>query len=274
MFSLSERELADIAGFIKDKYGVNLATKRTLIEGRLGCYLQSKGFKSYGEYFDSVLNDPTGQEMANLINRITTNHTFFMRENDHFEIFTKEVLPWIETLPDGNDMRIWSAGCATGEEPYGLTIYIKEYMDSHVRKGGAADTTILASDISEKALLAASEGIYLLENLSAMPPEWVSKYFIDLGNGAYRISPELRKNVAFKRINLLEPISPRKPYHAIFCRNVMIYFDGETRLSLITRFYDAMTPGGYLFIGHSESLTNFKHNFSYIQPSVYRKPLE
>ncbi|MDR3363921.1 MAG: protein-glutamate O-methyltransferase CheR [Clostridiales Family XIII bacterium] len=285
MFSLSEQELADISAYIREKYGVNLAAKSTLIEGRLGCYLQSKGFESYGAYFDFAKSDPAGEEMANLINRLTTNHTYFMRENDHFEIFAREVLPWIESLDDSKDLRLWCAGCSTGEEPYGLSIFIYEYLAAHgYRRADSAgpkagafpgdiDTTILASDISEKALSAASEGVYLYENLAAISPEWTSKYFIDLGNGAYRVTPALRANVAFKKINLLDPFTVRKPYHTVFCRNVMIYFDAETRLSLINRFCDAMLPGGYLFIGHSESLTSFRHGFEYIRPSVYRKPL-
>ena len=273
MPSLSEQELVEIAGFIKERYGVNLATKRMLVESRLGCYMQSKGFDTYGDYFEYAKQDQSGAEMANLINRITTNHTFFMRESDHLEFFTKEVFPWIESLPDGKDMRVWCAGCATGEEPYGLAIHILEHLASRGLSPRSYDTTILASDISERALAAAAEGIYPYENLLAIPPDWIAKYFIDLFDGNYQVTPDLRANVAFKKINLLDPIIARKPYHAIFCRNVMIYFDAETRTSLIRRLYEIVAPGGYLFIGHSESLTSFPHGFKYVRPSVYRKPL-
>jgi len=274
MLTLSDQELAKISDYIKNTYGVNLAAKSTLIEGRLGFYIGEKGFTSYGDYFEFAKNDPTGEEMSNLINRLTTNHTFFMRENDHFEYFNGTVLPWIETLPDGNDLRIWSAGCASGEEPYGLSIYILERFSKFGSTNNNVDTTILASDISEKALASASEGIYSRENLSALPPEWLSKYFTSLAGDSFQVKPILRSNVAYKKINLLEPICARKPFHAIFCRNVMIYFDAETRRSLINNFYNVLAPGGYLFIGHSESLTNFSKNFRYIQPSIYRKPLE
>jgi len=273
MSSLNEHELNEIAGFIKERYGVNLATKRMLVESRLGCYMQSKGFDNYGEYFEFAKNDPTGAEMANLLNRITTNHTFFMRESDHLEFFVKEVMPWIEKLPDGKDMRIWCAGCATGEEPYGLAIHILDHLASRGLSSRTVDTTILASDISERALTAASEGIYPHENLLAIPPEWLNKYFVDLFDGNYRVTPELRSNVAFKKINLLDPFVVKKPYHTIFCRNVMIYFDSETRISLVKRLFEIMEPGAYLFIGHSESLTSFPHGLKYIRPSVYRKPL-
>ena len=272
MPSLSEHELAEIADYIKVRYGVNLSTKSMLIESRLGCYMQSKGFNTYGEYFEYARNDSTGAEMANLLSRITTNHTFFMRESDHFEFFIDEVFPWIESLHDGKDMRIWCAGCATGEEPYGMAIHILEYLNSRGTKLSAYDTTILASDISERALMIASEGIYPLENLIEIPTEWIEKYFIDLCDGNYRVAPELRSNVAYKKINLLDPFVIRKPFHVIFCRNVMIYFDVETRNSLVKRIYDVLVPGGFLFIGHSESLTSFQHGFQHIRTSVYRKP--
>ena len=274
MLRLSDQELADISGYIKENYGVNLTAKSTLIEGRLGCYVRGKGFETYSDYFEFAKNDHTGEEMSNLINRLTTNHTFFMRENDHFEYMIDKVMPWIETLSDSNDLRIWSAGCSSGEEPYGLSIYLLEYAAKRTANKGRLDTTILASDISEKALAIAQEGIYSGENLSALPAEWLRKYFIDLGDDSYKVTPELRKNVAYKKNNLLESIPARKPFHTIFCRNVMIYFETETRRALINNFYDMIEPGGYLFIGHSESLTNFKHSFKYIQPSIYRKPTE
>jgi len=286
MFTLREQELTEISCYIREHFGVNLAAKGALVESRLGYYINSRGFQSYSAYFEYAKSDPSGQEMANMINRLTTNHTFFMRENDHFEYFANNVLPWIESTPGGDDMRIWSAGCSTGEEPYGLSIYILEYMAANGRGRsrapnetgailyGGADTTILASDISESALSAASEGVYHSENLSAMPPGWISKYFIGREDGTYRVTPDLRANVAYKKINLLDPIRAGKPYHAIFCRNVMIYFDADTRGSLVSRFFNALAPGGYLFIGHSESLTNIRHGFLYQQPSVYRKPPE
>ena len=273
MISLSEQELSEIASYIKRNYGVNLEKKSTLIEGRLGCYIKNKGFNSIGEYFEFAKNDPSGEEMSTLITRLTTNHTFFMRENDHFEFVVEKVLPWVETLPERNDLRLWSAGCSSGEEPYGLSIYLLEYKKRAPGRN-SFDTTILATDISEKALATASRGIYEYNNLSAMSSEWLERYFDNLGNDTYRVKPELRANVAYKKFNLLDPIMASKPFHVIFCRNVMIYFDSETRSKLVKRFCDAMAPGGYLFTGHSESLTNIKHELKYLQPSVYRKPLE
>lgn len=272
MLTLRDSELAEIAGFIKDKYGVNLASKRTLIEGRIGSYVSSLGYSTFGEYFRYARNDPTGEEISNIINRLTTNHTYFMRGSDHFEFFVTDVLPWAESLGGDIDLRVWSAGCASGEEPYCLSIFILEYFAARGIDKASIDTTVLASDISKKALLTAANGVYRDDDLSTMPPAWVGKYFEDLGGGSYKVKPELRANVAFKNTNLLDPITAKKPYHAIMCRNVMIYFESETRNSLARKFYDALAPGGYLFIGHSESLTATPHSFEYIRPSVYRKP--
>jgi chemotaxis protein methyltransferase CheR len=272
MTTLTPQELTDIASYIKEHYGVNLEKKSTLIEGRLGLHIMTLGFSSYGEYFDFVRRDSTGREMADMINRLTTNHTYFLRESDHFDYFTGEVMPWIERLPGGRDLRVWCAGCSTGEEPYGLSIYLLDHFASR-NETDRWDTVVLASDISEKVLLYASEGIYTEENLSAMSRDRIEKYFVPLGEGRYQVTETLRKNVAFRKINLLNNFAPKTPFHAIFCRNVMIYFDTETKVDLVDRFYDALLPGGYLFIGHSESLTTFDHPFRYIKPSIYRKPL-
>jgi chemotaxis protein methyltransferase CheR len=272
MTRLTLQELAEIAGYVKEHYGVNLEKKSTLIEGRLGLHIAALGFSSYGEYFDFVRQDEGGREMADMINRLTTNHTYFMRESDHFDFFIGEVMPWIESISDGYDLRIWCAGCSTGEEPYGLSIYIMDYLALHGLTN-SWDSVILASDISEKVLADAAEGIYTEENLSAMSKERIQKYFLPLGDARYQVTEQLRKNVAFRKINLLRSFAPKTPYHTIFCRNVMIYFDTETKVDLVNRFYDALLPGGYLFIGHSESLTTFEHRFQYIKPSVYRKPL-
>jgi chemotaxis protein methyltransferase CheR len=272
MITLTPQELAEISGYIKEHYGVNLEKKSTLIEGRLGLHLTSLGFTTYGAYFDFVRKDETGREMADLINRLTTNHTYFMRESDHFDFFIGEVMPWIESLSGIHDLRIWCAGCSTGEEPYGLSIYLLDYLALRGIRG-SWDSVMLASDISEKVLAEASDGVYTAENLSAMSRDRIQKYFEPLDDDRYRVTKQLRNNVAFRKINLLQPFVPKKPYHTIFCRNVMIYFDTETKIDLVNRFYDALLPGGYLFIGHSESLTTFEHHFQYIKPSVYRKPL-
>lgn len=272
MTALTEQELVYISKLIKERYGINLDKKSTLVESRLGLYLESRGFTSYGEYFDFVCKDPTDNEMSDLINRLTTNHTFFMRENDHFEFFVNEIIPWVETLPSKRDLRVWSAGCSSGEEPYGLSIYLLEHLATRDTTN-SFDSVVLASDVSEKVLYEASTGIYSADNLAALSKEHLEKYFTQVDNDHYKVSQQLRNNVAFRKTNLTEPFTVKAPFHAIFCRNVMIYFDNETKTALVNRFYDSLVPGGYLMIGHSESLMTFKHSLEYVKPSIYRRPL-
>ena len=271
MTALTEQELVSISKLIKERYGINLEKKSSLVESRLGLYLESRGFSSYAEYFDFVCNDSTDNEMSDLINRLTTNHTYFMRESDHFEYLVDEIIPWVETLMSNRDLRIWCAGCSSGEEPYGLSIYLLDCLALR-EPAKSFDSVVLASDVSEKVLYEASTGIYSAENLAALSEKHLQKYFIPVDKDRYRVTQQLRANVAFRKTNLTEPFTVKAPFHAIFCRNVMIYFDNETKTGLVDRFHDSLIPGGYLLIGHSESLMTFKHRFDYVKPSIYRKP--
>jgi chemotaxis protein methyltransferase CheR len=269
MIELSDQEFTDITEYIRSIYGVNLEKKRPLIEGRLGFYISSLGFDKYSDYFEYAKGDPSHQELDNLVNRLTTNHTYFMREEEHFDFFGGVVLPWIVNTIGEHDLRIWSAGCSSGQEPYTLSMVLLDYFAANP---GGFSTVILGSDISERALNIAREGVYSDEELRQLPGKWLSKYFIRQQDKTSRVTPPLRKNVEYKNINLLEPFQVKKPFQAIFCRNVMIYFDNKTKEQVIGKMYDAMIPGGYLFIGHSESLSALEHRFSYISPSIYRKP--
>ncbi|MDR2163697.1 MAG: protein-glutamate O-methyltransferase CheR [Clostridiales Family XIII bacterium] len=269
MIALTDAEFHEIAGYINRNYGVNLTKKRFLIEGRLGYYIDSLGFDNYHDYFEYAKNDSRGRELANLINRLTTHHTYFMREEKHFEFYRSTVLPWVADDLGETDLRAWSAGCSSGQEPYTLSIVTLDYLNE---RGFNWDSAILATDISENALAYGSKGIYPSEEISILPPEWIDTWFENVGSGSLRVNAKLRANVAFKRANLLDPFDVKRPFHIIMCRNVMIYFDNETRAHLAAKFYDALTPGGYLIIGHSESLSAIKNEFSYIKPSIYRKP--
>jgi chemotaxis protein methyltransferase CheR len=271
MTSLTDAEFRDIAGYIHTNYGVNLGKKRFLIEGRLGYYVSSLGFETYHDYFNYAKNDATGKEMANLLNRLTTNHTYFMREEKHFEFYRTETLPWIADDLGAADLRAWSAGCSTGQEPYTLSIITLNYLK---KRGFKWDSVILATDISESALAYGSEGVYPAEEIETLPGDWRDEWFERAGDESFRVTKKLRANVAFKRANLLEPFEVKNPFHVIMCRNVMIYFDNDTKTRLIAKFYDALMPGGYLFIGHSESLSSLDNEFNYIKPSIYRKPPE
>lgn len=268
MIKLTDREFTDIVNFVKQNYGINLSQKRQLIESRMASVLAEKNLSSFSEYFNLIKQKNSG-ELTAMINKLTTNHTFFMREPAHFDFMKNTILPKFSTNNPSKELRIWSAGCSSGEEAYTTVMVMKEFLGA-----GASswDTRILATDISEKVMAKAKEGIYPGESLKDVSTAWKTKYFVQKDTENFALRPEIRAEVIFKYLNLMEPFPPfKKPFDLIFCRNVMIYFDQETKNKLINKFYDALRPGGYFFIGHSETVQRDKSNFEYIQPSIYRK---
>lgn len=270
MKPITEKEFNQLVDYIKMKYGIDLSNKKVLVVGRLQNYIVQSGFKSFSEYYESVLCDKTGKAASDLINKITTNHTFFMRESKHFDYFQRSVLPQLESVESRKkDLRIWSAGCSTGEEPYTLAMIISEYFGA---EKGLWDTKILASDISTRALETAVDGIYSKVEIESLPEKWKKGCFRKINEGNSMIVDKIKNEVIFKKFNLMEEVFPfRRKFHVIFCRNVMIYFDLETRIELVNKFYECMEPGGYLFIGHSESLNREETKLKYVVPAVYRK---
>ncbi len=269
MLDLQEKDFQRLVAFVKQHYGINLSQKRQLIIGRLSNSVISMGFSSFTEYIDHILGQKNPQDIELMLNKLTTNYTFFLRESAHFDYFNQTVLPYLEKTKKNHTLAIWSAGCSSGQEPYTLSMYLKEYFGN---KPGNWDTRILATDISQNALKAASEGIYDEESLKALPPEWKRKYFRKTTEpGVFQVSEALRSNVIYKTFNLMDPIHFKLKFDVIFCRNVMIYFDQDTKDALVRRFYDATVPGGYLFIGHSESLNKATTPYHYLMPSAYRK---
>ena len=267
--TISQSEFENLRDFIYDNYGINLNNKQVLVEGRLGNFVENRGFSSLTQYFDFVQNERNGSEIKRLLERITTNFTYFMREKAHYDFLTEKALPkFTKTIAD-KDLRIWSAGCSSGEEPYTTAIVLSEFFGAGRR---AWDTTVLATDISDNMLNIARRGVYEADKLDRLPTEWRSRYFSDLKDGTFRVSEDLRKQVVFNTFNLMTRALPfKKKLHVIFCRNVMIYFDKPTKEALINRFYDALEPGGYVFIGLSETMTGIQTKFQYIQPSIYTK---
>ena len=268
MIDMTDQEFIEISSYIKTNYGVNLDKKRPLIEGRLSNHVSSLGFTTYKDYFDNVLSDPNKAELSNMVNRLTTNHTFFMREEDHFAFLEKTILPWIDKTLGERSLRIWSAGCSSGEEPYALSMTIFDYVK---KNPGDWETSILASDISSKALLIGQKGEYLSSELNSLQDAWMKEYFTNIGEDLYKVNSKLRNNVVYKKINLLDDFDVNKRFHTIFCRNVMIYFDNKTKTKLIEKFYNSLCDGGYLIIGHSETLSAIENKFNYVSPSIYRK---
>ena len=270
MLYLKDDEFAFIVSYMKTNYGVSLEKKRPLIEGRLSNHIIGLGFQNYMDYFNHAIKSNDKDEVISIINKLTTNHTFFLREKDHFDFYKETVLPWVDKKLGSKDLRVWSAGCSSGQEPYTLSIITREYLGA---SASAWDATLLASDISNKVLDIAKKGVYSADELSKVPPEWLRKYFTKVDETSYTVTNEIRKSVAFRNLNLLDPFHFKKPMHAIFCRNVMIYFDVPTKNDIIDKFYSVMLPGGYFFIGHSESLSSCTHKFKYIKPSIYQKEI-
>lgn len=270
MITITKNEFKKLAEYIEKNYGIHLKEeKRTLVTSRLQHELLNSDCKNFMEYYEYIKADKTGRAQTALINKITTNHTFFMREANHFNYFRDKVLPYLFSTVENKDLRIWSAGCSSGQEPYTLAMILNDYLK---KDKSLWDTKILATDISSKVLNEAINGVYSKEEIETLPTIWKMNYFHKLDKENYRINDEIRKEVIFRKFNLMEPVYPfRRKFHTIFCRNVMIYFDNKTKIDLINKFYDIMEYGGYLFIGHTESIPRDKTGFTYIMPAVYRK---
>lgn len=267
MLKLTDNDFFRLVEFIKTNYGINLEKKRVLIEGRLTGIVSSSGFDSFTDYINYALSDSSGKETIRLVNKLTTNHTFFMREPEHFSFLESVVLPYIESTVRDKDARIWCAASSTGQEPYTIAMTIDEYFGG--RKAGW-DTTILATDLDTDVLRTAKAGIYSKEMLNGLPDKWIDKYFRRIEGDNYQIVDSIRNEVVFKKFNLMDPIVCKKPFDLISCRNVMIYFDADTKNALIERFYDVTKKGGYLFIGHAENVSR-DTRYSYIKPAIYRR---
>lgn len=269
MLSLSNNDFLRLVNFMKNNYGIDLSRKKQLIIARLSNTVVSMGFNNFTQYIDYILTNKHLKDIDVLINHLTTNYTYFMREEKHFKYFTDTVLPYLEKIKKDRVLSIWSAGCSSGQEPYTLSILLKEYFGANANRW---DTRILATDISQNVLSCAQSAVYDKESLSKLPKSWINKYFDKTDQeDMYQVSKTLRDNVIFKTFNLMDPIKFKLKFDVIFCRNVMIYFDQNTKNQLVNRFYNAQNPGGYLFIGHSESIDRTSSQYNYIQPAIYRK---
>lgn len=266
---LTDKEFERIVRYVKARSGIDLSDKRVLIAGRLENYLVRNEYSSYDEYMEKVEKSKDGAEATHLINALTTNHTFFMRESEHFEYMRTMILPQIRQKEAASkDVRIWSAACSTGEEPYVIAMYLKEFFGLDYQQW---DTKVLATDLSTKVLEHAIKGEYLKEQLQPIPDKWKLQHFKAVGPERFRVKDELKKEVIFRQFNLMNPFPFKRRFHIVFLRNVMIYFEDDVKYKLIQKVYDFMEPGGYLFIGTTESLDREKTRFQYIQPSIYRK---
>lgn len=269
---LTDREFQLIRNLVYKSCGINLGRqKRNLVVTRLQKVLRAGGFRSFGEYYEHVIQDTSGWALLTLVDQISTNHTYFFREKDHFDFLITDVLPGInrERKNARPKVRIWSAGCSSGEEPYTLAMTLMEYLSGNRAN---MDASILATDISVSVLETAMAGIYPADKISPVPFPYRQRYFNLLKDGNWAVKQFLKDMILFRRLNLMSREFQFKGlFQVIFCRNVMIYFDKATQQELIKRFYRYTEPGGYLFIGHSETIDRETGLYKYIKPSVYQK---
>lgn len=269
MLPISESDFQRLAHFIQSNYGINLTKKKQLITSRLSNTLTTMGYENFTQYVDHLISTKNKDDIEIMLNKLTTNYTYFMRESVHFDFFKNTILPYLVQTKKNKVLSIWSAGCSSGEEPYTISMILKDYLGS---QASLWDTRVLATDISQNALTTAQAAIYDAEALDKLSEKWKIEYFVKGPTpGKYTVAPKIKSNVIFRVFNLMDPIRFKIKFDVIFCRNVMIYFDQRTKDALVKRFYDATNPGGYLLIGHSETLNKEETAYKYIMPATYRK---
>jgi chemotaxis protein methyltransferase CheR len=261
---LAPHEFEQIRQLAHRTFGLDLKHgKEELVTARLRRLVRTGGFGGFQDYYRSIVEDKTGESLSAMIDALTTNHTAFFREPDHFDFLRQQVLPGLFAR---DPIEIWSAACATGEEVWTLAMVLHE-------AGAWRKARLHAGDISGKALDFARAAIYPRERCLAIPPNLVARHFKPADAGAaYTVNPAIRAMASFRRINLVQSYSWPRPFPVIFCRNVMIYFDRATQERVVRQLTDWLEPGGYLFVGHAESLTRISHGLEYVRPAVYRKP--
>ena len=267
---MTDEEFFRIYRLLKERYGIDMERKKEIVNGRLENYIHINGFSNYSEYLYALLADKTGRLEQELVNILTTNHTFFMREFEHFEYLKRVVLPQLRISEQKHrDLCIWCGAASTGQEPYMLAMLLKEFFGlGH----DTWDTKVLATDISIEALNHAVKGVYDKEQIESLPDSWKRRFLRSIDNGnRFEITKEIKDEVLFRKLNLMDEFPFKRRMHIVFLRNVMIYFDKETKDELIAKVYEAMEPGGYLFVGRTETIDRSGTPFHMIQPSIFRK---
>lgn len=267
MMKLSQNDFDRLVLYMKKNYGINLEKKSVLIEGRLGNMIAQRGFKSFTEFLDFAFADKTGKETMQLVNKLTTNHTFFLRESEHFTFLKQTLLPYFEKKNIDRSLNIWCAASSTGQEPYTILMTLLDYFGPRITTW---HINYIATDLDTDVLDFARNGVYAVPLLKDVPKEWITKYFTKVDDTKYKVLDKYRSMIQFKQFNLMDKIPPQRPFDLISCRNVMIYFEQQTKNDLVERFYDVTKEGGYLFIGHAESVGR-NTRYTYIQPAVYRR---
>lgn len=268
-YSITTDEFQQFRTLIYDESGISLSDqKKSLLASRLSKRLRDLGLATFSEYYAHVREDHTRQEFTQLLDLISTNKTDFFREPKHFDFLRERILPELESE---KRIRIWSSACSTGEEPYTIAMTLFE----SVQHPSQWEFKILASDLSTRVLAKAASGVYDEDRFRDVPPDVLQRHFLrgrGEQTGVFKVKPHLASAITFRRLNLMDDRFPIKnPLDLIFCRNVMIYFDRPTQQTLVNKFHHYLKPGGYLFIGHSESLQWVDHPFKSLAPTIYQK---
>ena len=269
---LSDAVFQKFSSLVYQKAGIYLkAEKKELLNARLGKRLRALGMDSFADYYDYVVRDSSGEELVQMIDVVSTNFTSFFRENSHFELLVSRVLPELTSRVGGKkEVVIWSAASSSGEEPYTIALVSEDFFE----KKPDWNYRILATDISTRVLAHAKRGVYSSDRVTKVPNNYLKKYFqrgVGEAAGNVRLKEPIRRRISFERFNLMDDFPWNATLDVIFCRNVMIYFNRETQQELVNKFYRALAPGGYLFIGHSESISSLQHQFAQIASTAYQK---
>jgi len=274
---MSQAEFSRFSEFIMEQCGIKMPqSKKIMLEARLQKRLRSLGIPTFGQYYEHLRQEGGDSELVHMLDAVTTNKTDFFREPGHFQFLSQTILP--EFVEDqermknrGRPFRVWSAGCSSGEEPYTLAMVLSEFAEQHP----PFPFTVLATDLSTRVLDRAQAAIYDEERVAAVPHAMKQKYLLrskDRNKELVRIAPEVRATIQFQRLNLMEEsFSFAEPLDAIFCRNVIIYFDRSTQERLLARLCRVLRSDGYLFLGHSESIHGFDLPLKRLVSTVHRK---
>lgn len=268
MIRLTDSEFTEIVEYMRQNYGINLEKKKVLIECRLTKDLENYGLDSFAQYIGLLHRDATGRIAGEMVNRLTTNYTYFMRESSHFKYLYENILPEFCKERKMKQLRAWCAGCSTGEECYSIAMTLMDYKE---RTAGDCTMNITATDISEEVLTKAEAGIYPVKELEDIPPLWWDKYCIRYEEKNFRIKDNIKNHIRFICQNLMEQGNAAIKYDLIFCRNVMIYFDRQSKRKLLQILEKRLAPGGYLLIGHAELLSREETDLQQVFPAVYKK---
>ena len=265
---MNMREFERIRQLAFDTCGMDFAeSKKDMIASRLDRTLRKLSLSSYEDYYLHVRDDLSGSALREFIDALATNHTTFLREADHFAFLRQK---FGGTSVRGRSIRIWSAACSTGEEPYSIAMTMLDQRRHEMIPG----FQVLASDISTRALESAQAGVYPTEKVRDLPSSWLTE-FLETGSGRWsgwmKIKKTVRDTIDFRRFNLLDSAVGFGNFDVIFCRNVMLYFGRATQEGIVSRMTERLNPGGYLLIGHTESLMSIRHSLGYVQPAVYQR---